>query len=88
MRAFWCYNTSMRKIENDNYIVEVEEIGAELARFYNKKTGIEYIWNGDPEYWKGHGPILFPFIGGMTGLEYSYDGKVYPMTIPIGSRWH
>ena len=80
MRAFWCYNTNMRKIENDNYIVEVEEIGAELARFYNKKTGIEYIWNADPTYWKGHGPILFPFIGGMTGLEYSYDGKVYPMT--------
>ena len=25
----------------------------------------EYLFDGDPKYWKRHSPILFPFVGGV-----------------------
>lgn len=70
----------MKRIENDNYIIEVNEIGAELTRVFSKTRNIEYIWGGDERYWKGHSPILFPFVGRMLDQQYSYQGKLYPMT--------
>lgn len=51
--------------------------GAELISL--KKSGKEYLWSGDPAYWNRHAPILFPFVGGLVGKKYHYDGKVYEM---------
>lgn len=51
--------------------------GAELISF--KKNGKEYMWNGDPEYWNRHAPILFPFVGGLKEKQYRYGGKTYGM---------
>lgn len=51
--------------------------GAELISL--KKDGKEYIWSADPVYWNRHAPILFPFVGGLKGKRYRYEGKTYEM---------
>ncbi|MBQ7202702.1 MAG: aldose 1-epimerase family protein [Eubacterium sp.] len=28
-----------------------------------KKDGIEYLWQGDPEYWANQAPVCFPIVG-------------------------
>ena len=43
--------------------------GGELVS-YRDEHGLEYIWTGDPAYWPGRNPLLFPIVGGLR------DGKV------------
>lgn len=52
-------------IENENYILEVKEDGAEICSLKHKKDGRELIWQADPKYWKRHAPFLFPYCGSL-----------------------
>lgn len=65
--------------ENESFILGVKEMGAELTSLKSKKTGIEYIWNGNTDIWYGQSPILFPVIGRMLDDKYRLDGKEYTM---------
>lgn len=64
-------------IFNDSLTAKISKKGAELVSL--KSNGIEYIWQGDPTYWKWHAPILFPFIGKLKHNQYSYKDKSYQM---------
>lgn len=66
-------------IENDQLIATIAEEGAELISLKSKESGLEYIWQGDPEFWGRHAPVLFPFVGRLKEDRYSYQGKTYPM---------
>ena len=68
------------QFEIDHIYLEVASHGAELVRLVGKKTKKEYLFDGDPKYWKRHSPILFPFVGGVKNKEYRYNGKTYTMT--------
>jgi galactose mutarotase-like enzyme len=54
-------------------------MGAELTSLKSKKTGIEYIWEGNPDIWYGQSPILFPVIGRLLDDKYRLGGKEYSM---------
>lgn len=66
-------------IENDQLIATIAEEGAELISLKSKESGLEYIWQGDPEFLGRHAPVLFPFVGRLKEDRYSYQGKTYPM---------
>lgn len=76
-KAFHARIISMERIENEYLIVEINERGAELIRIFSKKNGVEYLWDGDPAYWKKHSPVLFPFIGRMKDQKYTYRGRTF-----------
>ena len=57
----------------------VSTLGAELQSIRDR-NGVERLWQGDPQFWAGRAPILFPVAGGLRGDEYELDGKRYPMT--------
>ena len=65
-------------IDNGILRAAIDSKGCELVSLKGP-DGFEYIWQGSEEYWEGHSPMLFPVCGRMTGLEYTYDGKKYPM---------
>ena len=67
-------------IENALISLTVDTLGAQM-RDLQTADGTEYLWQGDPAYWGDRAPILFPFIGRLTGDRYQYLGKVYPMGI-------
>ena len=46
------------QIENEFLIATFAEEGAELVSLQSKETGIEYIWQGNPEFWARHAPVL------------------------------
>ncbi len=69
----------MLTIENQNYLVKVNPVGAELSGICAKKDGYEYMWQGDPAIWKGHSPLLFPVVGKLVGDGYRYRGQNYTM---------
>lgn len=53
----------------------VTDLGGELISM--KRDGREYIWTGDPAYWNGHNPILFPVIGFLKNGKTCFDGIEY-----------
>lgn len=53
----------MTTIENQQLIARFNTKGAELISLKSKESAIEYIWQGNPEYWARHAPVLFPIVG-------------------------
>ncbi|MBI9098771.1 MAG: aldose 1-epimerase family protein, partial [Spirochaetaceae bacterium] len=53
--------------------------GAELKSLIEKKSGVDYIWRGDPSWWSGTAPLLFPIVGGLKNKEYIYKGEKYSL---------
>ncbi len=60
----------------NNYIsASVNNMGAELFSLKTKQA--EYMWEGNPEFWGKHSPVLFPIIGALRNDTYRYEGKEY-----------
>ena len=57
---------------------EAETMGGELVSLRDRQD-TEYIWNGDPAYWPGRNPVLFPIVGGLKGGKISIGGETYEM---------
>lgn len=67
-------------IENECLTVTVAEQGAELQSIRDS-NGLEYLWQGNPEYWSGRAINLFPYVARLSDGKYSLDGKQYAMGI-------
>lgn len=52
-------------------------IGGELVSY--KLDGKEYVWEGLPEYWASHAPVLFPTVGSTIDGSVKFEGKAYPL---------
>ena len=66
-------------IQNDCLSVTVDAKGAELKKLYNKNTGLEYMWSGDPVFWNKTSPVLFPIIGSLKNDTCYVGGKAHHM---------
>lgn len=67
------------QIGNDKITIQVDSMGAELKSLKDAVTGMEYMWNADPKYWKRTSPVLFPIVGGLKDGRFCLDGKEYSM---------
>ena len=64
-------------IKNDVASVVVDEHASEIHSFKDSATGIEYMWQGDPAFWAGRNPTLFPMVGSTWDKILHIDGKEY-----------
>lgn len=71
----------MVTIHNEVLEVGIHELGAELASIRRLDTGIEYLWQPNPDIWRKQSPNLFPFVGRLYDKRYTYKGKSYDMMI-------
>jgi galactose mutarotase-like enzyme len=65
-------------ISNRDIRASVSSLGAELVRLQDG-NGTDYLWSGDPTWWSGHSPILFPIVGELKGGRLKVDGKTFAM---------
>ena len=63
-------------LKNKKLTVVFESKGATLHSIKDN-DGVEYLWEGNPEYWSGQAPVLFPICGSIR------DDKAQ-----IGNRKH
>lgn len=70
----------MLKLQNKQLSAEVSLLGAELMSL-KTADGTEYLWQGDPKYWAGRAPIMFPWTGRLLGGQHRHQGKLYEMGI-------
>ena len=68
-------------IENKKLCVQIASLGAELMSIKTKADGCEYLWQGDPKYWRSRACVLFPICGRLVDGYYTYEGKKYEMEL-------
>ena len=67
----------MLTLKNERLTVEIAELGAQMRKA--TLDGADMLWSGDPAYWAGVAPVMFPVCGGFLTEEYTCDGKTYAM---------
>lgn len=65
-------------LKNPCLRVIISTKGAEMQSIVDAH-GEERLWNGDPAFWTGRAPVLFPVAGGLREDGYRLDGQWYPM---------
>ncbi|MFX3616653.1 MAG: aldose 1-epimerase family protein [Sporolactobacillus sp.] len=68
------------QLTNDWLQVTVAPLGAEIQSVTNRQEGFEYLWNGNPNFWPRHAPILFPSIGNSNEDVYYLNDRPFKMT--------
>lgn len=63
-------------LKSELLTVRIEDVGAQLASVKNN-AGTEYIWEGKPDIWGRHAPLLFPVISRLQDNQYTLNGKTY-----------
>ncbi|MFV5693582.1 aldose 1-epimerase family protein [Flavobacterium sp. LT1R49] len=66
-------------LKNSNLTAEIKHFGAELCSLKNNKNK-EYIWEGNPDFWGKHSPILFPIVGTLKNNSYQYNDTEYHLS--------
>lgn len=64
-------------LDNGSLRAEFAETGAELVSA--RRGGTEFVWGGDPAFWSGRCPVMFPICGRLPGGKYSWDGREYAL---------
>lgn len=65
-------------LSNGILTLRFSTLGAELMSVRDR-DGVERLWQGDPAFWAGRAPILFPIAGGLKDDRYTLRGKTYQM---------
>lgn len=65
-------------IKNNTITAQINSKGAELISLKNDNR--EFIWEGNPEFWGKHSPVLFPIVGTLKDNQYHYSDKYYTLS--------
>lgn len=57
----------------------INPFGAELS-VLRAADGRDLLWNGDPAWWAGRAPILFPIVGELRDGRYEWQGARYDLS--------
>ncbi|MFB9080900.1 aldose 1-epimerase family protein [Flavobacterium procerum] len=65
-------------ISNSTLTASIKHAGAELFSIKDKQNN-EYIWEGNPDFWGKHSPVLFPIVGTLKNNTYTINGTEYQL---------
>lgn len=66
------------QISSEELSAVINTFGAELISLQSDIQR-EYIWEGNPEYWGKHSPVLFPIVGTLKNNKYYFEDKEYSL---------
>ena len=66
------------RIASGHLSAEIDPMGAQLFALRDAE-GRDLQWDGDPAFWTGRAPILFPIVGALVDDRYRIDGKTYDL---------
>ena len=66
-------------LENDKLCVQVRSYGAELRSIKERADETEYLWEGNPQWWKYSSPVLFPIVGKLQDGKYRVNGNEFEL---------
>ena len=62
-------------LENETAVLSIDTHHGEISSFRRKDKDIEYMWNGDPKYWSGRNPTLFPHVSSTANKILNFKGQ-------------
>ena len=62
-------------LENEVAVISIDTHACEIASFRRKDKDIEYMWNGDPQYWANRNPVLFPHVSAPENKILNFKGR-------------
>ncbi len=68
----------MIEISSGQLTAQIDPQGAELKSLTDAQ-GREYMSSGDPAFWRGRAPLLFPIIGRLNDDTLRVDGQDYTL---------
>ena len=66
-------------LKNNTLTAQIRHLGAELISLKSNQ-GKEYIWEGNPEFWGKHSPVLFPIVGTLKNNTFHHNEKNYELS--------
>ena len=66
-------------ISNSKLSITIKHKGAELISLQTVDLKKEFIWEGNPQFWGKHSPILFPIVGTLKKNSFTYKNKNYQL---------
>lgn len=63
-------------ISNSKLTATIKHAGAELFSLKNNNNK-EFIWEGNPDFWGKHSPVLFPIVGTLKNNTYTINDISY-----------
>lgn len=66
-------------LKNDLIKLTVDSYAAEMHELALIADSINVLWQGDPKFWKGRNPTLFPQVGKPKSGTISFKGQDYQM---------
>lgn len=70
--------TSTVSISTPALSAEISATGAELIRLQDH-AGADLLWDGDPTFWTGRSPLLFPMVGKVKDDRLKIAGRTYAL---------
>ncbi len=70
---------SIISLSNAEISIQIKSLGAELCSL-KSITNKEYIWEGNPDFWGKHSPVLFPIVGTLKNNTYFHNEKEYHLS--------
>ncbi len=70
--------TDLVTLSSPDLTVTVAPLGAELQSIVDTR-GRGWLWDGDPRWWTGRAPILFPTVGALAGGVARFGGAEHVM---------
>jgi galactose mutarotase-like enzyme len=64
-------------ISNNFISTKINHKGAELCSLVTLTNNQEYIWEGNPNFWGKHSPVLFPIVGTLKNNNYIINKETY-----------
>ncbi len=62
-------------LKNEVLEARINLMGAELRTLRRTDLGRDYLWSGDPAHWERTSPFLFPIVGRLENVTYTWQGR-------------
>jgi len=69
---------SIVELRSARLCAAIDPLGAELHSF-RPDGKREWLWQGDPAWWSGRAPLLFPVVGRSPGGRVRWQGRSFEM---------
>jgi len=65
-------------LANEQLSLTLSPMGAEMQAL-TTRDGREWLWDGNPEFWTGRAPVLFPMVGRAPEDQVRIEGRSFGM---------
>ncbi|WP_027137319.1 aldose 1-epimerase family protein [Gaetbulibacter saemankumensis] len=69
----------MHSLKNDKLEISIKNMGAELCKIASVKYQTHFMWDANPDVWRGYAPNLFPIVGALKNNSYLFEGNTYTL---------